>query len=57
MSTKALHQADCALRTSASVIAWFATTVAEAATAEANKAQEVSIRESFFISSTPVIND
>jgi hypothetical protein len=38
------------------VIAWFATTVAEAAPAAPNKAKEVSMQESFFISSTPVIN-
>jgi hypothetical protein len=56
MSTKALHQAVWALRTSSSVIAWFATTVAEAAPAVPNKAKEVSMQESFFISSTPVIN-
>jgi hypothetical protein len=40
MSTKALHHAVWALRTSASVMAWLATTVAEAALDNATKAKE-----------------
>jgi hypothetical protein len=49
ISTRALHQAVCALRTSASVMAWLTTVVAWAAQDRPHTAKVAAIKEKDFM--------